>query len=212
MAIRKDTRAPDRCTAMADIGKLMLDAYKPPAIEIDCARCRRHVHVSTATLKRKFGNQRLDVIARMVARATTSASGGCALAEDPFQPLCSARPFEPDPITWAKLLDAERGCWRAILHCHRRLENLKRAKSCPETVELPVLVLKSVFGWDFELVRLPTKLRCPHCGGRSVEIEWIAPAEAPDPGGTSGDEPPPLLQLRPSRAALGTKRFRVVGR
>lgn len=78
----------------------------------------------------------------------------------------------------------------------------------PETIELPVLVLKSVFGWDFELVRLPMKLRCPHCGSRSVEIEWIAPAEAPDPGGS--EEAPPVLQLRPARAVLGRRRFRVV--
>ena len=197
---------------MGDIGKLMLDQFKAPEVSIDCARCRRHATVSVAALKKKFGNQRLDVVARMVAR---SSAGGpysvtCALAEDPFQRLCSARPIEIDPVLWAKILDAEKGGWRATLHCHRRLENLKRAKSCVETVELPVLVLKALFGWDFELEKLPRHFRCPNCGSRTIEIEWRIPAEAPDPGGATDDEPAPVLQLRPTKAALGRKRFRVI--
>jgi hypothetical protein len=195
---------------MADIGKLMLDQFKPPEVAIDCVRCRRHATVTVAALKKKFGNQRLDVIARMVARSSTGGaySVTCALAEDPFQQLCSARPIEVDPVLWANLLDAERGGWRAILHCCRHHENLKRAKSCPESVSLPVMVLKAIFGWDFELEKLPRRLRCPNCGSHSIEIEWIIPAEAPDPAGAS--EAAPVLQLRPSRAALGRRRFRVI--
>jgi hypothetical protein len=63
---------------MADIGKLMLDQYKPPEVTIDCGRCRRHLTVSVVTLRKKFGNQRLDVIARMVARVGSSIYGPCA--------------------------------------------------------------------------------------------------------------------------------------
>ena len=197
---------------MVDIGKLMLDQFKAPEVSIDCARCRRHATVTVAVLKKKFGNQRLDVIARMVAR---SSAGGlhnapCALADDPFERLCSARPIELNPVLWARVIDAEKGGWTAKLHCHRRLENLKRAKSCAETVELPVLVLKALFGWDFELEKLPRRMRCPHCGSQTIEIEWRIPAEAPDPGGATDDEPAPVLQLRPTRAAMGRKRFRVI--
>jgi len=196
---------------MDKLGQTLIDDYGPREISIDCVRCRRHATVTTAALRKKFGNQRLDVIARMVARS--SAAGPrrevCGLADDPFQSLCSARPIEVDPVLWANLLDAEMGGWRAKLHCHRRLENLKRAKSCEEVVELPVLVLKSVFGWDFELEKLPRRLRCPHCGSRSIEIEWVMPAEAPDPGGTT-EKQAPVLQLRPTRAAVGRTRFKIV--
>jgi hypothetical protein len=196
---------------MADIGKLMLDQFKPREVSIDCFRCRRHAHVTTAALRKKFGNQRMDVIARMVARAATDHVGPCGLAEDPFSGLCSARPVEVDPVLWANILDAEKGGWRAYLHCHRRLENLKRAKSCSEVVELPVLVLKAKHGWDFELEKLPRHYRCPHCGSQTIEIEWVIPAEAPDPGnvGRAADEAP-VLQLRPMGAALARKRFRVI--
>jgi hypothetical protein len=148
----------------------------------------------------------------MVAR---SSAGGayrvpCALAEDPFQQLCSARPIAVDPSLWARIIDAEKGGWTATLHCHRRLENLKRAKSRAETVELPVLVLKALFGWGYELEKIPRRLRCPHCGSQSIKIEWRIPAEAPDPGGATDDEPASVLQLRPTRAAMGQKRFRVI--
>lgn len=196
---------------MADIGKLMLDQFKPREVSIDCFRCRRHAHVTVASLRKKFGNQRMDVIARMVARASTDHSGPCGLAEDPFTGLCSARPVEVDPVLWANVLDAEKGGWRAYLHCHRRLENLKRAQSCSEVVELPVLVLKAKHGWDFELEKLPRQYRCPHCGSHTIEIEWVIPAEAPDPTSVATEpDANPVLQLRPTGAALARKRFRVI--
>ena len=112
-------------------------------------------------------------------------------------------------MLWATLTDAENGGWRAILHCQRHHENLKRAKSCPETLELPVRVLKAHLGWDFELEKIPRHYRCPRCGSRTIEIEWIRPAEAPDPGGTTEKEAP-VLRLRPTRAAIGRGKFRVI--
>ena len=194
---------------MADIGKLTLDQFKPREVSIDCFRCRRHAHVTTAALLKKFGNQRMDVIARMVARASPDhLSGPCGLADDPFQSLCQARPVEVDPVLWAHVLDAEKGGWRAYLHCHRRLENLKRAKSCSEVVELPVLVLKAHLGWDFPLERIPSRYRCPHCGSHSIDIEWVIPAEAPDPSDVGTEAP--VLQLRPQGAERGKRVFRVI--
>jgi hypothetical protein len=196
---------------MADIGKLMLDQFRPREVSIDCFRCRRHAHVTTAALKKKFGNQRMDVIARMVARSSTDHAGPCGLAEDPFTAHCSARPVEVDPVLWANILDAEKGGWRAYLHCHRRLENLKRAKSCSEVIELPVLVLKAKHGWDFELEKLPRQYRCPHCGSRTIDIEWVIPMQAPDPSNAADAvHEAPVLQLRPAGAELARKRFRVI--
>jgi hypothetical protein len=196
---------------MVDIGKQMLSQYKPREVSIDCFRCRRHAHCVTAVLLKKFGDQRLGVAARMLARSVAGIYGPCGLAEDPFTTHCSARAVEADPITWARIDDAEKGGWRAYLHCHRRLENLKRAKSCSEVIELPVLVLKAHLGWDFPLEAVPRKYRCPHCGSKSTEIEWVIPAEAPDPSsvGAAPDDGP-ILQLRPQGAERGRRVFRVI--
>lgn len=195
---------------MADIGKQMLDQYKPPELIIDCPRCKRRAVLEVASLKKKFGNQPLAVIARMAARASTSIHGPCALADDPFQLLCSARASAPDPVTWASILDAERGGWMAFLHCERHMAGLKRAEACREVTPLPVTVLKAIFGWDAKLWGLNQRMRCPHCGTPLVQIEWKIPAEAPDPGGSTEAEPAPILQLRPTRAMLGRRRFRVI--
>ncbi len=109
---------------------------------------------------------------------------------------------------WAELDHARLGGWTALLHCGRRHAALKTAKSCPDAVPLDVPTLIAALGHSFPLERLPSRLLCPSCGTRSLSVDWIVP-EGPPPSGGATQMPEPL-HLRPTRAALGRKSFRVV--
>lgn len=161
-----------------ELPALRLDDYGPTELEIDCARCRRHAMVSTAMLRRKFGNVRLSEIARRVA---ASGSPRCELALTGDGTGCAARPIEPPFHLWAMLRDAQRDGWGARLICERHLEALKRARPCPQVVDLDLDTLVASHGYDMPLERLPRRLRCPECGTRSIRVEWIAPATRPAP-------------------------------
>ena len=180
-----------------------LNQYPWPVIAIDCPRCRRHAEARVPELRAKYGSPTLGELARQVA-----ASRGCALAADAGNSLCSARMVEPPVHHWATLDNAKRGGWAALLHCERHFAALKATKPCREAVELDVATLITVLGHDFPLERLPRRLLCPSCGTKSVRIAWIVPREPPAPGGASAPAEP--LRLRPTKAALGRKRFRVV--
>jgi hypothetical protein len=180
-----------------------LDQYKVPKIIFDCPRCRRRAEADVAKLKAKHGGKiTLGELARLVA-----AGRGCALAQDGGS-LCSVRVDVPPVHHWALLDDARRGGWTALLHCGRRHAALKATKSCPGPVSLDLPTPVAVLGYDFPLERLPTRLCCPSCGTKAVAVCWTVLPEQPPPGGTTmAAEPVPL---RPTRVALGRRRFRVV--
>ena len=109
---------------------------------------------------------------------------------------------------WAMLESAKRGGWAALLHCERHFAALKATKPCREVVELDVTTLVAELGHDFPLEKLPHRLLCASGGTKSVDVEWIVPKDPPTPGGVTSPAEP--LRLRPTKAALGRKSFRVV--
>lgn len=163
-----------------DLASVRLDDYRPTDLMIDCGRCRRQASVSCTTLRKKFGNIRLGEIARRVA---ASGIPPCNLATIGNGTGCRARPVEPAFHHWALLRDAQRGGWGARIICQRHLEALKRARPCPQVVDLDLDTLIAALGYDFPLERLRNRLRCPLCGTGSITVEWIAPGVRPDPGG-----------------------------
>lgn len=188
---------------MADDPKTtFLAQYRPKELAVDCPRCnRRKVFRADKALK-QHGNITLAEFARRVAE-----QGGCALA-DAGENLCTAR-VEDLPIeAWGKLDDALREGWQGFIVCCRKLESLKRGKGCEEATPVDIASLISILGFDYSLANLPARTRCPLCGTEAVEMYWRVPPKAPDPGGAS--EGAPVLQLRPSRAAMGRKRFKVM--
>lgn len=187
---------------MADDRTKTLQTFHPRLLWIDCPRCGRHGTMRRKTAACRYGeNVTLAELARRVAR-----EGGCALAQE-AENRCSARVVEPPLEHWATLDDARLGGWTATLSCCRRLESMKRSKGCPEVFGLDVMTLVSLLGQDFKLFDLPGRCRCPMCQSRSIDIEWAVPDSPPEPGGTSACDP---MRLRPTRAALGRARFRVV--
>lgn len=186
----------------------LLSQYRPSEIYIDCDGCRRRVTVATAILAKKYGNPPLGVVACMVARA---AQPPCALAEDPLQQLCRARPLEVPFHHWATLVQANQEGWTALLNCHRHFAAMKSTKPCREAIELDLETLIAILGHDFPLERLPRRLQCSHCGTESVEVQWIEPKAAPPPGGTT-QRPPTPVQLRPKGVRDGPARLRVITR
>jgi hypothetical protein len=186
------------------LATVTLDGYRFPVIGFDCPRCKRNAEAEVAKLRGKFGGKlTLGEVARQVA-----AGRGCALAQDADHSLCSVRAVAPPVHHWAELDHARLGGWTALLHCGRRHEALKTAKSCPGAVPLDVPTLIAALGHNFPLERLPSRLLCPSCGSKSLGVEWIVPPEPPPSGGAT--QTPEPVRLRPTRAALGGRRFRVV--
>lgn len=180
-----------------------LNQFKPTSLRIECIRCKRMGEMRTHKAVQAYGNITLDELARRVAE-----NRGCALAVAGDN-VCSARVVEPPFDSWARLQDALQDGWTATLYCQRRYYALKRVQPCPP-VPLDVATLVGALGSDYRLDRLETKARCPHCGTDGVKVHWHEPAPEPDPGGTT--QKTPVLQLRPSGAALGRRRFRVINR
>jgi hypothetical protein len=183
---------------------MRLDQCPWPIIWINCARCSRHTAPHVATLQRKFGAMTtLGEAARLVA-----ARGGCHLAKDAVQNICSVRVEEPPIDHWASLDHARRFGYAGRLHCHRHLAAMKSTRPCPMVWDLDLDTLVAVLGWDFPLERLPSRLSCPDCHTKHIRIEWIAPPESPAPDASGAET---VVRLKPTRAALAKKRFRVVG-
>lgn len=180
----------------------LLSQYRPPVIGVDCHRCNRTAELKVAAMIKRYGDVTMHELARRVA-----ADGGCALAT-PDNPLCSARAEEPEIWTWGCLDDARRFGWQGFIVCHRKLEAMKRGKSCSGEFAIDLNTLIAVLKWDFRLDRLPSRLCCPGCGTEAVEVLWRRPPEQPDPGGVTEQSPP--LRLRPTRAVMGRARFRVI--
>jgi hypothetical protein len=181
-----------------------LRAYAAPVLRIDCARCRRNApDVQVAKLIQRFGAD--TPIAEVARQITLNSAKPCGLAESGH---CNARAWEPPVWMWASLDHALKGKWLARLRCRRHIAAMKATTSCPEVVLLDVETLHSAFGYDFKLEALRTRMSCPRCHTRVVEIEWIVPEPTPDPYAPAAAEPP--LRFRPTRAAQGRAKFRIV--
>jgi len=182
-----------------------LSAYKVPELKIECARCHRNApSLQVHKLTRHYGNNL--TIGDLVRLIAGSGRQPCGLAASGH---CSAAAWQPPVDLWATLDDALKGHWLARLHCMRHTAALKRVDPCPEVTILDVETLHAVFGHDFPLARLRGKVRCRHCNTSVTAIEWIVPAPAPPPySPTVVDEP--QLRLRPTRAQVGRRKFRVV--
>ena len=181
-----------------------LSAYKTPELQIECARCRRSApSLKTHRLAKRFGPG--APIGEIVRQVAGSGRSPCGLAAEGH---CSATAWEPPPWHWASLDHALKGGWLARLHCMRHTAALKRVEPCPEITILDVETLHATFGYDFPLARLPGKIRCRHCNTTVTSIEWIVPAPEPPPYSPAADGPP--LRLRPTRAQVGRRMFRVI--
>jgi len=179
--------------------------YQLPVVGFRCARCNRNADVDIALVRKRFG---AGVTLLEVARQLAADGGRCALAAEGFDNICGARPYEPDVTVWATLSHAKFGGWGARLRCRRHMAALKTVKPCPEVIDLDPVQLIASHGHDQRLDRLPAKLVCPGCGTDLISIEWIVPKSPPPAGGQAAA---PVLQLRPGRASVGRKRFRVIG-
>lgn len=152
---------------MDEIVNLRLTAYQPRQLDIVCRRCQRHVSVETAKLQRRYGDQPLGALARMVA---ADSKPSCALAV--MGDGCSVEPMEPMFEQWATLSDARLGNWVGWLSCGRRYAALKPTKSCPGEFMVDVHSLLMVLPYDFRLNQLPLRCMCPECQTQRVLIRW----------------------------------------
>lgn len=180
-------------------------AYKAPELKIECNRCKRNAaSLEVYKLVKRFGTNL--TIGDLVHQVAGSGRKPCGLVAGG---QCSAQAYEPPVWHWATLEDALRGGWLARLHCMRHTAALKRVSPCPEVTVLDIETLYSTLGHDFKLERLPSRMSCTHCHTRVVDIEWIVPPPKPDPYAPAASDAPPL-RLKPSRAAQGKRKFRVI--
>lgn len=154
-----------------------LDQFEAPEFRIECRSCRRNGVVKRADMIRRFGpTTTLQECARQAA-----AVKGCTRASSYGVGTCSVLVGEVPAWTWANLMKARLGGWRAFLTCHRRFAALKKVDSCPELVELDVLSLIATLGDNFPLEKLPHRCKCPQCGTSHIDIDWYVPEVAPTP-------------------------------
>jgi hypothetical protein len=59
----------------------------------------------------------------------------------------------------------------------------KATKACPSSVLLDLPKRAAIFGHGFPLERLLSRLVCPSCGTRSLDVEWIVQPDSPAPRG-----------------------------
>lgn len=152
-----------------------LDQFEAPEFRIECRSCRRSGVVKRADMIRRFGAATtLQECARQAA-----ALKGCTRASSYGIGTCSVLVAEVPAWTWASLMNARIGGWRAFLTCHRRFAALKKVDSCSELVELDVLSLIATLGDNFPLEKLPRRCKCPQCGTSHIDIDWYVPEVAP---------------------------------
>lgn len=181
-----------------------LSAYRAPEFQLQCARCRRNApEVKTYKMTRRFGSG--ITFADLVRQLAGSGPKPCGLASSG---QCAAAAWEPPVEHWATLDQALRGRWLARVHCMRHTAALKRVDPCPEVTILDIETLHVAYGHDYPLSRL--RMRCRHCNSSVTAIEWIVPPVTPDPYSPVSAEAP-VLQLKPTRAQLGRRKFRIIG-
>ena len=81
-------------------------------------------------------------------------------------------------MTAATLGDALSLGWRIKVRCRRGREDEERRKSsreCKNRQELDVETLVCTRGPDFPLARLHTRLKCPRCGSRHINVRYGPP-------------------------------------
>lgn len=172
-----------------------LDQFEAPEFRIECRSCRRSGVLKCADMIRRFGAATtLQECARQAA-----ALKGCTRASSYGIGTCSVLVGEVPAWTWASLMNARLGGWRAFLTCHRRFAALKKIDSCPELVELDVLSLIATLGDNFPLEKLPRRCKCPQCGTSHIDIDWYVPETEPTPKQLA---PPPEGPRRGHRGAL----------
>ena len=183
----------------------LLSSYKVPEIKVECHRCRRNAaSLETHKLRKRYGAN--ITIGNLVAAIAGSGRTPCGLVAEG---QCSAAAWEAPVWMWATLDHALKGRWFARLHCMRHTAALKRVDPCPETTILDIETLHAAFGYDYPLARLPGSLRCRHCNTHVTRIEWVVPNPAPDPYAPAAEQEPPL-RLKPTRAQVGRRKFRVI--
>lgn len=180
-----------------------LATYPAREFKIECLRCRRGAVLVRHEMQRRFGNIPLIECARLIA-----AAKGCALAKMP-DAECSVDVFELPIWVWARLREARDGKWQPTLTCRRRYAGMKSTESCPGVYHLDLDKLIAALGDDYPLDRLHSKAKCPRCQTEAVDIEWTQPDPPKEPA-PAQEKPEPPLGLRPSRAAIGRKRFGII--
>jgi hypothetical protein len=67
--------------------------------------------------------------------------------------------------------------WRVTARCaHGRRDGMKSIKECVYRAELDMETLVWTRGRSFPLSRLESRLRCPHCGSRDVQLIFTVPS------------------------------------
>ncbi|MNL39838.1 hypothetical protein D3C87_1621460 [compost metagenome] len=156
----------------------------------------RHTEMPTRTLRKmgsrtlrfrcepcgRKGQYRADRLAEIVgdvplAQAMTLLAKpvGCPRALNPPSPnslnynvdRCQIRRDDPAPPIPATVGKAMHEKWRGFIRCGRHHQGLKATKPCGVEAGLDLPTLVAALGYDFEIVKLKSKLSAPCCGSRS---------------------------------------------